>query len=210
MRCKQKNHQTSRFLWKCQCSSGFQHGRSCLETSLRPPIDLPQTSRLTSPTSGCMKRNNFVVGHMRLHKIYNSGYPKREIMGGVTGGLWEMQGRSYLETSRLETPVNTGVSKENGRSWHKSQHILKTSDCRPQQHFLGNFDFVEGTSVLASLWQQALRDYENSQLKFGILLTYSYLCNEIARTRLHLGNSSELDCTRFAPFLHRDSEKSHP
>ena len=48
-----------------------------------------------------------------------------------------------METSRLETPVNTGVSKENGRSWHKNLHVLKTSDCRSQQHFLGNFDFVE-------------------------------------------------------------------
>ena len=89
MRYKQKKHQTSRRLWKYLCLSGFQHGRSCPETSLRPPIDLPSELPSAPPASG-MKRNHFVVDHIRLHIIYNSDYPKREIMGGVTGGLWEM------------------------------------------------------------------------------------------------------------------------
>ena len=33
--------ETSRFLLKHQCLKGFQHGRSCFETSRRPTIDLP-------------------------------------------------------------------------------------------------------------------------------------------------------------------------
>ena len=52
----------------------------------RPPIDLPSELPSAPPASG-MKRNHFVVDHIRLHIIYNSDYPKREIMGGVTGGL---------------------------------------------------------------------------------------------------------------------------
>jgi hypothetical protein len=36
--------------------------------------------------------------------------------GVQTGGLWEVLGRSPEKTSRLETPINTGVSEEYGRS----------------------------------------------------------------------------------------------
>ena len=37
-------------------------------------------------------------------------------MGVLTGGLREVYGRSSNKTSRLETPINTGVSKGDGRS----------------------------------------------------------------------------------------------
>ncbi len=37
-------------------------------------------------------------------------------MGVQTGGLREVYGRSSNKTSRLKTPINTGVSKGNGRS----------------------------------------------------------------------------------------------
>ena len=36
--------------------------------------------------------------------------------GVQTGGLWEVYGRSPAKTSRAETPINTGIFKENGRS----------------------------------------------------------------------------------------------
>ena len=72
MRCMQKNRQTSRILWKCLCLSGFQHGRSWLETSLRPPIDLPSDL----PCSG-MKRNNLVVGHVRMFLVLKAEFLHR-------------------------------------------------------------------------------------------------------------------------------------
>jgi hypothetical protein len=37
-------------------------------------------------------------------------------VGVQTGGLREVYGRSSNKTSRLKTPINTGVSKGNGRS----------------------------------------------------------------------------------------------
>ena len=70
------------------CLSGFQDGRSSLETSLKPPIDLP------------------------------SELPCLRTKGGVKGGLWEIYGRSCNNTSRAKTPLYTGTSKENGRSRH--------------------------------------------------------------------------------------------
>jgi len=36
--------------------------------------------------------------------------------GDVKGGLWEVYGRSQNKTSRDETPINTGVFEEYGRS----------------------------------------------------------------------------------------------
>ena len=68
----QKNRQTSRILWKCLCLSGFQDGRSWLETSLRPPIDLPSDL----PCSG-MKRNNLVVGHVRMFLVLKAEFLHR-------------------------------------------------------------------------------------------------------------------------------------
>ena len=64
-----KKHQTSHILWKCLCLSGFQDGRSCLETSLRPPIDLP-----SDLPSSSMKRNNLVVGHVRMFLVLKAEF----------------------------------------------------------------------------------------------------------------------------------------
>ena len=72
----------------------FQDGRSSLETSLRPPIDLP------------------------------SELPYLRTKGGVKGGLWEIYGRSYNNTSRAKTPLYTGIPKEKGRSRHIIMNLL--------------------------------------------------------------------------------------
>ena len=49
-----------------------------------------------------------------------------------------------------------------------------------------------------------------TQIKFGFSLDLHYLCKQISENGLHLGHLSEFKGSRFAPSLHRDSEKSHP
>jgi hypothetical protein len=49
-----------------------------------------------------------------------------------------------------------------------------------------------------------------TQIKFGFSLDLHYLCKQISENGLHLGHLSELYGSRFAPSLHRDSEKSYP
>ena len=61
--------------------------------------------------------------------------------GVQTGGLWEVLGRSPEKTSRLETPINKGISKENGRSEvFSTMHLLFqaiTSSFSPVSSTLG-------------------------------------------------------------------------